>query len=78
MPVGISRVGSKRIGHPEVAEPVDFHPMEVAGFVCSFLRAAAQLQHSSSQTSIFQPEQGLSIRRKLLNPNNRTWDGLVY
>jgi hypothetical protein len=22
-------------------------------------------------------QQGLSIRRKLLSPNNRTWDGLV-
>jgi len=37
-----------------------------------FHAAAARLQHSCSQTRLFQPEYGPRIRRKLLNPNNRT------
>jgi hypothetical protein len=32
----------------------------------------AQLGHSCSQTRLFRPEYGLRIRRKLLDPNNKT------
>ncbi|SRR6266403_1151027 len=35
----------------------------------------AQLEHSCFRIRRSWPENGLSVRRSLLNPNNRTWDG---
>src|SRR5229473_8445268 len=35
----------------------------------------AQLEHSCFRIRRSWPENGLSVRRSPLNPNNRTWDG---